>query len=99
MSWDVSDKTILITGATNGIGLEASVELARRGARVVMVGRDPERTRASVADVSARSGSNQVTHALCDFSSQASIRELAATFRTGHTRLDILVNNAGGVNK
>jgi NAD(P)-dependent dehydrogenase (short-subunit alcohol dehydrogenase family) len=40
-------KTILITGATSGIGLEAAVELARRGARVVMVGRDPGRTEAA----------------------------------------------------
>lgn len=99
MSWDVRGKTVLITGATNGIGLEASVELARRGARLVIVGRDPARTQASLADVIARSGSSQVTHLLCDFSSQASIRELAATFRAGHARLDVLVNNAGGVHK
>ena len=50
-------KTILITGATNGIGLEASAELARRGGRIVLVGRDPQRTEAAVADVRARSGS------------------------------------------
>jgi NAD(P)-dependent dehydrogenase (short-subunit alcohol dehydrogenase family) len=52
-----------------------------------------------VAVVLARSGSDTVTHLLCDFSSQASIRELAASFRAGHRRLDVLVNNAGGVHK
>jgi NAD(P)-dependent dehydrogenase (short-subunit alcohol dehydrogenase family) len=79
MPWDVRGKTILVTGATSGIGLEASVALAGRGARVVMVGRDPGRTAAAVADVAARSGSREVSQLLCDFSSQAAIRRLAAS--------------------
>ena len=99
MTWDVRGKTILVTGATSGIGLEASVELARRGARVVMVGRDAARTEAARATVAERSGSREVTHLLCDFASQVAIRDLARTFRAGHDRLDVLVNNAGGVNK
>jgi NAD(P)-dependent dehydrogenase (short-subunit alcohol dehydrogenase family) len=98
VSWQVSGKTILVTGATSGIGLEASVELARRGARVVIVGRDPARTEAALADVVARSGSREVSHQLCDFASQAQVRALAEAFRSGHRRLDVLVNNAGGVN-
>lgn len=99
MSWDVRGKTILITGATNGIGLEASVALARLGAQIVMVGRDPGRTEAAVAEVVARSGSREVSHLLCDFSSQAAIRDLAKAFLASHDRLHVLVNNAGGVNK
>ena len=59
MAWDVRGKTVLVSGATSGIGLEASVELARRGARVLMVGRDPARTEAAVADVAARSGARR----------------------------------------
>ncbi len=98
-SWDVRSKTVLITGATSGIGLEASVELARLKARVVMVGRDPGRTEAAVADVVTRSGSREVSHLLCDFSSQAAIRKLAADFLASHDRLHVLLNNAGGVNK
>ena len=92
-------KTILVTGATRGIGLEASVELVRRGHRVVMVGRDYSRTEAAAADVKRRSGSNEVSHLLCDFSSQKAIRALAATVLSSYDRLDVLVNNAGGVNK
>lgn len=92
-------KTVLITGATNGIGLEAAVELARLGAKVVMVGRDPERTETAVGEVQVRSGSRDVSHLLCDFSSQASIRTLAANVLSSVDRLDVLVNNAGGVNK
>jgi retinol dehydrogenase 14 len=99
MAWDVRGKTVLVTGATGGIGLEASVALAARGARVVLVGRDPARIDAALSDVSARSGSRDVSALRCDFSSQAEVRRLAEAFRTGFDRLDVLVNNAGGVNK
>ncbi len=97
MNWSVRGKTILVTGATNGIGLEACVDLARRGARVVMVGRDPTRTEAARGAVVERSGAADVSTLLCDFESQAAIRKLAADFRAKHDRLDVLVNNAGSV--
>jgi retinol dehydrogenase 14 len=99
MAWDVRGKNILITGATNGIGLEAAAVLAGRGARVVMVGRDPRRTEAAVADVVARSGSSEVSHLLCDFASQADIRRLAEEVHGRVDRLDVLINNAGAVHK
>jgi retinol dehydrogenase 14 len=99
MVWDVGGKTVLITGATSGIGLKASLALARRGARVVMVGRDRARTESAVADVVAGSGSKEVSHLLCDFSSLPAIRELAGAARASCPRLDVLVNNAGGVNR
>jgi retinol dehydrogenase 14 len=99
MTWDVRGKTVLVTGASSGIGLYSSLDLATLGARVVMVGRDPRRTEQAVADVKARSGSSQVSGLICDFSSQSAVRLLAETFRSGNDRLDVLVNNAGGVNK
>jgi NAD(P)-dependent dehydrogenase (short-subunit alcohol dehydrogenase family) len=99
MAWDVRGKTVLVTGATSGIGLEAGVALAGRGARVVLVGRDPARIEAALSEASARSGSRDVSALRCDFSSQAEIRRLAEAFRSGYDRLDVLVNNAGGVNK
>ncbi len=95
---ELSGKTVLLTGATSGIGLEASVALARLGADLVMVGRDPKKTERAVAEVKRRSGSTRVSSLLCDLSSQAAIRRLAAEFRSTHERLDVLVNNAGAVN-
>ena len=91
-------KTVLITGASSGIGLEASVKLARMGAEVVMVARNAVKGEAALADAKARSGSSKISLLLCDFASQAEIRKLAADFRAKHKRLDVLVNNAGTVN-
>ena len=99
MAWDVRGKTILITGASSGIGYHAALDLATRGARVVMVGRDPARSEAAVREVKARAGSGDVSLFVCDFSSQSAVRQLADAFRARNTRLDALVNNAGGVNK
>jgi NAD(P)-dependent dehydrogenase (short-subunit alcohol dehydrogenase family) len=99
MAWDVRGKTILITGASSGIGFHAAIELARRGARIAMVGRDPGRSGTAAREVTARSGSKDVALFICDFSSQSAIRRLGETIRARYDRLDVLVNNAGGVNK
>jgi len=94
---DLTGKTVLITGATSGIGFETSVRLAQLGASLVMVGRDRAKTAAKVEEVGKRSGAASVESLLCDFSSQDRIRGLANEFRARHERLHILVNNAGGV--
>jgi retinol dehydrogenase-14 len=100
MAWAIRGKTVLITGATSGIGFAAARELARRGARLVMVGRDPARTAEAAARVAeAATAPGDVSYLLCDFSSFADIRRLADEFRARHDRLDVLVNNAGGVSK
>lgn len=88
--------TILITGTTSGIGLEAAVALARQGNRLVLVGRDQGRMNVAVEEVKRRAG---VTAApdpwLCDLGSQAQIHKLAAGVLANYDRLDVLVNNAG----
>ncbi len=94
---DLAGKTVLVTGATSGIGLETAVHLAGLGAQVVMVGRDPARTQAAVSEVRRRAISTTVDSLLCDFSSQRQIRSLATTFVQTHERLHVLVNNAGTV--
>lgn len=94
---DLAGKTFLVTGASSGIGLEASVKFARRGADVVLVARDRTRGEAALASVKSRSGSGTVSLLLHDLSSLAGVRALAEEFRAKHPRLDVLVNNAGGV--
>lgn len=90
-------KVVLITGATSGIGLEASVMFAQLGLRVVMVGRNPGKTAERMEEVRRRSGSSMVGSLLCDLASQAQVRSLARSFLEEFDRLDVLVNNAGTV--
>lgn len=99
MTWDIRGKRVLVTGATSGIGLESSAVMAKMGARVVLVGRDARKTEACAGEVKARSGNSDVEWLLCDFSKQASIRELADAYRRRFSELHVLVNNAGGVHK
>ncbi len=99
MSWNIAGKTVIVTGSTRGLGLGAALALARLGARLVLVGRDPDRTAAAVDTVrhAAQAGPRPSSY-LCDFSSQADIRRLAANIERDHPHIDVLVNNAGGVN-
>jgi retinol dehydrogenase-12 len=90
-------KVCLVTGATSGIGLVASRELARQGAHMVLVGRDATRTAAAVAHIQEQTGSKEVETLLADLSSQEQVRQLARAFLERHQRLDVLINNAGAM--
>ncbi len=90
-------KTCLVTGATSGIGLVTARELARRGARVVLVGRDRGRCDDTVARIQTETGSREVEALLADLSAHEQVRDLARQFHERHPRLDVLVNNAGGL--
>jgi NAD(P)-dependent dehydrogenase (short-subunit alcohol dehydrogenase family) len=91
----MKDKICLVTGATSGIGKITALELARKGATVVVVARDPARAKATVDEIGRATGSSRVSTMLCDFASQASIRRLADEYRRTHDKLHVLVNNAG----
>ena len=90
-------KVCLVTGATSGIGAETAKQLAQRGATVVVVGRDAQKSAATVAQIRRKTGNPSVEFLLADLSSQKEIRALAQQFKSRHARLDVLVNNAGGI--
>jgi retinol dehydrogenase 12 len=87
-------KVCLVTGATSGIGLETARALARRGAKVVVLGRSSERCEATAGLLRDESGS-AVEPLAADLSVQAEVRRAAREFQERFPRLDVLVNNAG----
>ena len=94
---DQKGKICLITGATLGIGRATALGLARRGARLVIAGRDPGRTRETAEWLRRETGNSSVESLVADLSSQAEVRRLAHEFKRRYERLDVLINNAGGV--
>jgi NAD(P)-dependent dehydrogenase (short-subunit alcohol dehydrogenase family) len=91
----IEDKTVLVTGATNGIGLVTARELSRLGGHVTIVSRNAEKC-AAVADAIRTETGNPVEYIQADLSTLTGIRQAAATFLQLHQQLHILVNNAGG---
>lgn len=88
-------RIVLITGATAGIGKETARALARMGARVVVGGRDEDKTRAVVDELSASTGSSEVDYLIADLLVQSDVRRLADAYKARYDRLDVLINNAG----
>nr|WP_172251440.1 SDR family oxidoreductase [Saccharibacillus deserti] len=90
-------KTVLVTGANSGMGLAASVELAKRGYRVIMACRSLERGRQALRRVEEAGGPGCAELVLCDLADLASIRRFADEVRSRVSALDVLINNAGVV--
>lgn len=101
MSWslndipDLSGKVMIVTGANSGLGFETTKELARKGAKVIMACRNPQR-----ADTARKKIVDEIPDAaldimLLDLSSQKSVADFADAFLEKYVRLDALVNNAG----
>jgi len=90
-------KKVLITGATNGIGKATALALAKMGPELIIVGRDPDRTVATVGEIKAASGNSAVEMLLADLSSMNEVRRLAGEFQAKYSQLDVLINNAGAV--
>ncbi len=92
---DQRGRTVVITGANSGIGLEAAKVLAAHGARLVLAGRDRARTAKAAEEVTAAAAADQAETAELDLASLESVRAAAADIRARFPRLDLLINNAG----
>lgn len=94
---EMDGRVCLVTGGTDGIGLETARALALMGASVVIVGRNAEKGARVVIEIASTTGSTQVEFMKADLSLMKDVRALAELFKQQHDRLHVLVNNAGGV--
>jgi NAD(P)-dependent dehydrogenase (short-subunit alcohol dehydrogenase family) len=83
-------QTIVITGASDGIGAAAARQLTAKGHRVVLVGRSPQKTAAVARELG-------VPHHVADFTDLDQVRVLASELLDQYPRIDVLANNAGGI--
>jgi NAD(P)-dependent dehydrogenase (short-subunit alcohol dehydrogenase family) len=92
---DPSEAVILVTGATDGLGKQVALELAGRGATVLLHGRNRGRLEATREEIGRETGDERPRPYLADLSSLGEVRALAGRILSDHDRLDVLVNNAG----
>ncbi len=88
-------KTVVITGASGGIGLETARGLAKQGARVAMVVRSMQRGEAAIAEIKKTVPDAELELVLADLYSLAEVRSAGAAVRAKHGTVDVLINNAG----
>lgn len=89
---DLTGRTAVVTGATSGLGKHVATELARLGASVVLVGRNPEKTQRTARAIIEQTGNSSVRVEVADLSLMTEVRQLASRL---DGPIDILVNNAG----
>jgi NAD(P)-dependent dehydrogenase (short-subunit alcohol dehydrogenase family) len=86
----------MVTGATSGIGLATAKALARLGAELIAVGRNPEKGARVVEELIRETGNRNIGFMPADLSDMRQVRELANSFIERYPRLDVLINNAAG---
>lgn len=92
---DMAGKTIIITGANSGLGFEASLALARKGADVLMACRAASKGEEAAARIKQDVPDARLIVKSLDLASLQSVREFAAEFKESSQKLDVLLNNAG----
>ncbi|KAI4462304.1 phosphatidylinositol-glycan biosynthesis class f protein-related [Holotrichia oblita] len=88
-------KTAIVTGANTGLGYVTALDLAKRGARVILACRNKDRAGKAMRKIIAATANEDVVYKLVDFASLQSVRNFSKDINENEDRLDILVNNAG----
>lgn len=88
-------KTIVITGSTDGIGKLAAIRIAQAGHQVYLHGRNTDKLHASIAEVKAKTGNQNIDGFIADFSDLSSVMAMADVIITKLETIDVLINNAG----
>ena len=96
--WNLKNKTIVISGATNGIGKAAAIELSKENPQLLFTYRNQDLANELLAEIKALSPDTQVHSVYCDFSKQDSIKKCADEINDLCGEIDVLINNAGVVN-
>lgn len=91
----MEEKLCLVTGGTSGIGRASALALAKRGARVIIVGRNEKRGSSVLQELQALDETAEPRYISADLSTLDSMKRFVETFRRDHDRLDVLLNNAG----
>lgn len=91
----MENKIILVTGASDGIGKETAMTLAKQGHTIIIHGRNKQKLQAVYNDIKAETGNTNIDMFTADFLSFAEIKRFADTIKQKYDRLDVLVNNAG----
>ncbi|XP_036380814.1 dehydrogenase/reductase SDR family member 13-like [Megalops cyprinoides] len=91
----MAGKTVIITGGNTGIGKATALDLARRGARVILACRNQQKAEAAIGDIRRESEVADVVYMQLDLASLKSVRSFTDTFLKTEPRLDLLINNAG----
>ena len=92
-------KNIIITGATDGIGLAAAKSIAKKGYHVSLVGRNPDKGKEALEAIIEYSGNENLDFFECDLSLVSNVKDLADRIKQKYSKIDVLLNNAGGANK
>jgi retinol dehydrogenase 12 len=95
---ELKGKTVLVTGATAGIGRETALGVAKLGAHVVLVGRNAEKTKRVCEELRTATGNQQIDFLLGDLSLLSEVRKVAAAFLERFGTLHVLINNVGAIN-
>ena len=97
LSVSLEGRTVVVTGTTSGLGRAAAIRLAKMGARVILVGRNPEKTERTRQEIVHETGNTDLSIQIADLSLMAETRRLAENLLAAEPKIHVLVNNAGAL--